>query len=313
MAGGGIAGIACAGVLAEAGLDVEVHDRGRVVGGRMASRWMDGRIVDSGASYLTASSPEFTAVVDDWTRRGLTRPWTDRFHLHSPAGGLGDGPPGPLRYAAPRGLRSLVADLVSRSGARIRLQSPITMVTPGPAVDGRRVDAAVLAMPDPQALAHIAPDFDATRAALAGHASAPTLALLAGWPRRCWEPIDGVFVNDDPTLGWICDDGRRRGDEAPVLVAHSTPRFAAGRLADPGAAAGALTDAVRRVLSIAEPPAWTDVQRWSFAKPTDPHDEPFWLTDDGLGLAGDGWGPPRIETAWRSGDALGRAITARTL
>ncbi len=311
VAGGGIAGVACARALVAAGVQVEVRDRGRVVGGRMASRWIDGRIVDSGASYLTASSPEFQAVVEDWALRGVARAWTTRFHAYDPAGGLTEAPPGPVRYSSARGIRSLVADLVARGGVRVRQQSPVTTVAPGPTVDGERADFVVLAMPDPQAIRHLGPGFAAAREAVAGRAYAPTLALLAGWPRRSWPTIDGVFVNDDPTLGWVCDDGRRRGDDAPVLVAHSTPAFAAGRLTDPGAAAAELTAAVRRVLGIADEPAWTYVQRWSFAKPVAARDEPFWLSDDGLGLAGDGWGRSKVETAWRSGDGLGRAIAAR--
>ncbi|MGF7235627.1 MAG: NAD(P)/FAD-dependent oxidoreductase [Frankia sp.] len=311
VAGGGIAGIACARALVAAGVRVEVRDRGRVVGGRMASRWIDGRIVDSGASYLTVASPEFRAVVEDWTLRGVARAWTDRFHSYDPAGGLADAAPGPVRYGAARGVRSLVADLVARGRVQVRQQSPITMVTAGPTVDGERADFVVLAMPDPQAIRHLGSEFGAAREAVGGRAYTPALALLAGWPRRSWPAIDGVFVNDDPTLSWVCDDGRRRGDGAPVLVAHSTPEFAAGRLTDPGAAAGELAAAVRRVLSIADEPDWTHVQRWSFAKPVESHDEPFWLSDDGLGLAGDGWGRSKIETAWQSGDGIGRAIAAR--
>ena len=63
-----------------------VVDRGRAVGGRMASRTLrdtgtafDGRVVDIGASYFTVSTPEFRAVVDDWLERDIARAWTDSF------------------------------------------------------------------------------------------------------------------------------------------------------------------------------------------------------------------------------------------
>ena len=46
----------------------------------MASRRVDGRAVDIGASYFTVSDPEFEPVVTDWQQRGLARPWTDTFH-----------------------------------------------------------------------------------------------------------------------------------------------------------------------------------------------------------------------------------------
>ena len=102
VVGAGLAGVACARTLRAAGAPVVLVDRGRRLGGRMASRRIDGRVVDLGASYLTVSDPEFAAVVDDWQQRGLARPWTDTFAV---AGG--EPKTGPLRWAAPGGLRSL--------------------------------------------------------------------------------------------------------------------------------------------------------------------------------------------------------------
>ena len=62
------------------------------------------------------------------------------------------------------------------------------------------------------------------------------------------------------------------------------------------------------VLGIDEEPAWTEVQRWTFARPAAPREEPFGLVD-GIGLCGDGWhAPAKVESAWRSGTALGRAL-----
>ncbi|MEX5635974.1 NAD(P)/FAD-dependent oxidoreductase [Parafrankia sp. FMc2] len=311
VAGGGIAGIACARELRVRGIDAEVRDRGRVVGGRMASRWIDGRIVDSGASYFTARDPEFLEVVEDWLARGLVRPWTSRFPVvDGPSVTISPASPGPLRYAAPRGIRSLVVDLASRGGVPVAQSAPIRMVRPGPVVDGEAVDAAVLAMPDPQALRHLAPELGAERAVLLGREWMPVLALLAGWRTRGWSPIDGAFVHEDPTIAWIADDGRRRGDNAPVLVAHSTSDFAAGRLADPPAAAAELTGALRRLLAIPTEPDWTYVQRWTFARPASPREETFFFGQARVGLAGDSWGRPRVETAWRSGTDLARAIVS---
>ena len=73
VVGGGISGVACAAALAGAGLSVRVRDRGRRLSGRMTSRRLrdtgtafDGRVVDIGASYFTASAPEFVEVVLDF-------------------------------------------------------------------------------------------------------------------------------------------------------------------------------------------------------------------------------------------------------
>jgi renalase len=311
VVGAGIAGAACARVLRGAGVDVTVLDRGRVPGGRLASRTLAGRRVDLGASYLTARAPGFVAVVDDWLARGLARLWTDAFHVATPDG-LGEVKAGPLRYGAAGGLRSLVVDLLT--GLDVRQESPVTSVVAGgdgrPAVDGQPYDAVVLALPDPQALPLLDASLPDERSAVEGRAWEPVLALAAGWDERTWDAgFDGCFVTGDGTpLSWVADDGRRRGDGAPVLVAHSTGPYAAAHLADPDAAGPGLLGATRRVLGVEEEPAWTRVQRWTYARPVAPRDEPFHLGPARVGLCGDGWGSPRVETAWLSGTSLGAAL-----
>lgn len=287
-----------------------VLDRSRVVGGRLASRRLpdrDSRPVDLGASYLTARGPDFQAQVDDWLTRGLLHPWTERF-----AGQRGQGP---LRYGSPRGLRSLVEDLAAPLDLRLSTEVREVRGTPrGPTVDGEEYDAAVLALPDPQAAALLEPGTPAHEA-VTGRAWEPVVVLAAGFAERTWD-LDGVFVHDDTVLSWVADDGARRGDGAAVLTAHSTGGFASAyALARPGAvppkdpavATADLVAAVRRHLDVGEP-EWTHVHRWSFARPAAGRDEPFWLADR-LGLCGDGWGSPRVETAWSSGRLLGERLS----
>lgn len=308
VVGAGIAGVSCARELTAAGLPVTVRERSYVVGGRMASRTVAGRRVDLGASYFTCRTPEFRAVVDSWLERGLAREWTDRFAVHRPDG-WGSSDTGPVRYGSAGGLRSLVADLAE--GLPVRTRSEVTDVGPGPTVDGVPAAAVVLAMPDPQASDLLADELTGELAAVADSESEPALALAAGWSQRCWRDVDGVFVGDDPDLTWVADDGRRRGDGAPVLVAHTTPALAERHLDRPADAAPAALAALLRVLEIDRPPEWTYLHRWSLARPTKPHDQPYHLSDALVGVCGDGWGSPRVETAFTSGRALGRALAER--
>ncbi|MEO9322889.1 NAD(P)-binding protein [Nocardioides sp. C4-1] len=302
VVGAGLSGVACARELVTAGVPVRLVDRGRRAGGRMASRRLDDRPVDLGASYLTADG-DFADVVADWERRGLAHPWTDTFHVLAP-----DAEPrtttGPVRWGASGGLRSLVEDLAD--GLDVEL--------------GRHLEAlpdaevVVLAVPDTQAVRLLPADdaFDGVRERL-DRGSEPVLALAARWDERSWD-LDGAFVNDHPVLGWVADDGRRRGDGAPVLVAHSTSSFAEPHLAEPERAAGPMTQALRDLLGLAEP-ASTYLHRWSLARPTGERPEPFLMERVGsrvVAACGDGWGPkPKVETAWRSGRDLGRALADR--
>jgi renalase len=306
VVGAGIAGVSCALELSAAGVPVQVVERSGAVGGRMAGRMIEGRPVDMGAAYFTVREPEFAEVVDRWGAAGLARPWTSELAV------LGDGSrgrsPGPMRWAAPGGLASLVADLAV--GLTVELGHEIRHVGPGPAVDGRPADVVVLAMPDPEALRLVDPSSSAT-AELAGREWRPVVTVVGGWPSREWPEMTAAFVNDHPVLSLIADDGDRRGDGAPVLVAHTTADVARAHDADPEGAVPPVLGAFRELLDVRTPPSWTFAHRWRHAAPAAARDRPFHLGDDGIALAGDSWGSSRVETAWRSGTLLGRAVAAR--
>jgi renalase len=304
VVGAGIAGIACARELAAAGVPARVLDRGRAVGGRMASRRIEGRTVDLGAAYFTARDPEFAEVVDRWQAAGLARPWTSELAV---LGGEPGRSAGPMRWAAPGGLRSLVAELAK--GLDVELDRPVSRVGPGPAVDGERADVVVLAMPDPQALRLVDPASEAALE-LAGREWRPVIAVVAGWESRRWPELPAAFVNDNPVLSLVADDGDRRGDAAPVLVLHSTAAVARAHDTAPAGAVPEMLDMLRQLLDVGAAPMWTHAHRWRFASPAASRDREFHLGGDGVALAGDGWGSARVETAWRSGTLLGRAIAA---
>jgi renalase len=309
VVGAGIAGVACARQLAEAAISHRVYDRGHRIGGRMAVRTIDGRPVDMGASYFTAHDPAFLEVTQDWVRRGLARAWTDTFHLATPEG-LQGTTTGARRYAATRGLRSLVEDLAA--GLDIKHPHDVEAVVAGPAVDGESAVAVVLAMPDPQALDLLSDGLPAELAVVQDSTWEPVLALAARWPHREWPQLDGVFVNESPILTFVADDGSRRGDGAPLLVAHADPVFSAGHMDDPQTAAPAMLAELEAVLGITAAPEWVHVKRWGVAHPAGKRAEAFHLGPAMVGLAGDGWhGRPRVESAYLSGRALGDELAVR--
>lgn len=306
VVGGGISGAACANALVAAGVEVTLRDRGRRLGGRMASRILrdtgtahDGRPVDIGASYFTAREPAFIAQVEEWVAAGVVRPWTDSFHVATPEG-ISGVRSGPMRYAAPRGLRSVVEAMVD---PRVEVRSEDDVAE----LPTDRPVALCMPLPQARRLYSALPESSITWE--------PVIAVTSVFDDRTWLDIDGVFVNDDPVLTWIADDGRRRGDDAPVLVAHVHPVLSAGHLQDPAAVVPQAVAAVRRVLGIADYPTWVDAHRWTFAKPLEGHADPFWLSADGqVGVAGDLWsGGPRVEAAWLSGHALGTVLGERAV
>ncbi|WP_291050675.1 FAD-dependent oxidoreductase [Herbiconiux sp.] len=331
VVGAGIAGLACARALRDAGVPVRVVDRGRRPGGRMAGRTLHGRTVDLGASYFTVpDGSAFGEVVARWEGKGLAHPWSDTFTVLD-AHGTGGGSPlessrtttGPMRYAAVGGLRSLLVDLAEELGADeerrvdVQLEQAVTSVHHDGTVDGSddgvRYDTVVLAMPEPQAARLLAPG-SVVAAALDTNAWEPTIAVALGFAERTW-PADlhGAFVEASVVVSFLADDGDRRGDGAPVLVAHTTAGFAREHLEHPDGAVEAVVAEVSALLGLGESarPVWNHAHRWTYARTTASHPEPFALHER-IGVCGDAWGDrSSVPTAWASGDALGRAIAAR--
>lgn len=302
VVGGGISGLACARAVQDAGRSVRVLDRGRRVGGRLSSRTIDGRAVDLGASYfVVGEAADFGHVVADWEERELARPWTDTFQVIDAEGGQ-TPKPGPMRWAAPLGLRSLARDLAE--GLDVESERLVERVEPY-RVDAEEAGEVVLAMPSPQA------------ARLTGDAPGgpqewePVIAVVLRWDERQWDAdLHGAFADGDADVSFIADDGDRRGDGAPVLVVHTTADRARRHLDDPDAAIAPVLAATRRLLRIDAEPVSTHAHRWTFARPTQATGRPFFRSP-GLSACGDAWGESAaVRTAWASGDALGRALAA---
>ncbi|MBC7590043.1 MAG: NAD(P)-binding protein [Salinibacterium sp.] len=308
IVGAGIAGIACAQALLSAGVTARVVDRGRRPGGRMSSRTINGRTVDLGAAYFTAEpGSRFGDVVGSWVGRGLARPWTDTIAVAG-TDGIERSSTGPMRYAAAAGLRELVVDLAV--GVDVEQGVTVNHVATGEA-DGARYDTVVLAMPDPQARRLLDAASPLREELDDGSGWVPSIAVVLEWAAREWPPFHAAFINDVPELTSLADDGDRRGDAAPVLVALTTEALAREHLDDPEGAIAPATDAVRRLLSLKDAPVRSFAHRWSFARPASQHPKPFLLADR-IGVCGDAWGErSSVATAWASGDALGRAIAGQ--
>jgi predicted NAD/FAD-dependent oxidoreductase len=300
IAGAGITGVSCAVALRDAGVPFRIVNKGYRIGGRMASRPVrdsgtsfDGRVFDTGASYFTASDPDFAWVVSELERAGVVQPWTDTFHFaHSE--GIAGVKMGPMRYRAESGIRSVVEylarDLVIEEGEVTELPTS---------------ERLALCMPTPQA-ARVFPQVSELSTAV----WEPVISVSLLFDQVYWAAFDGIFVNQDAQVTWIANDGARRGDHAPALVVHMSPVLSAGHLVNPDDVIPIAISAVKRIVGIDADPVWTHAHRWTFAKPLEGTTlgEPNFVLGE-ISRAGDEFSDrPRVEAGWRSGRDLGRAL-----
>ncbi|MGU3464850.1 NAD(P)/FAD-dependent oxidoreductase [Methylobacterium sp. C33D] len=297
--GAGMAGAAAARRLAEAGLDVRVFDKGRGVGGRMATRQVGEMQFDHGAQFMRAHGPAFAAELDRWARRGVVAPWSaaDRYV----------GVPG---MTAP--VRDLLAGLpvssaativrLRRSGARWHVEDASGTVH-GP------FDGVAITFPAPQV---------ATLLAASG-VGLPDIGRASYAP--CWSlmvatdaPSPDILVEPhaDP-IALIARDSAKPGRPAGSrLTVHATPSWSRRHLeASREAVVAALLEAAEDVLGLALRPSHAEAHRWRYAQVETALEKPCLYDPDlRLGAAGDWCLGARIEAAYDSGEALALSLLA---
>jgi hypothetical protein len=307
--GAGLAGIACARRLCEAGLHVRVFESQRGPGGRLGTRRFSVASFDHGAQYLTASDAKFRALLATAQSAGAASAWRPAWPDGDRERELWVG------YPAMNSLsRFLARDLDIEYGARIlRLERGgggwALVDDRGSAHAG--FGAVVLAIPAPAAAT-----LAAARTSLAARVKAVPMA-------PCWtalvafdSPLDGVpdaGCPDDPLLGWFARNGSKPGRAArDTWVLHATGDWSRVEFDQPARnVQRALLDRFSECIGRALPRTLLcDGYRWRHARVEIPLEEPFLLDlEAGIGFCGDWCLDARAESAWLSGDALGAALS----
>ncbi len=114
VVGAGLSGLLAARLLHEAGPSAVVLDKGRGVGGRLATRRLGLGRADHGAQFFTVRDPDFGRLVDTWQASGLVFEWSRGWSNGSLDVTPGDGYP---RYAVTDGFTSLPKQLSRGVGA----------------------------------------------------------------------------------------------------------------------------------------------------------------------------------------------------
>ncbi len=84
IVGAGLSGLVAARELTKKGLNVTVLDKGRSVGGRLATRRIADGVADHGAQFFTARTNTFKAEVKQWLDAGLISvSWLERWQYEA--------------------------------------------------------------------------------------------------------------------------------------------------------------------------------------------------------------------------------------
>ncbi|BCG26945.1 FAD-dependent oxidoreductase [Pseudomonas tohonis] len=315
--GTGLAGLSAAQALHAAGHAVQLFDKSRGSGGRMASKRSDAGSLDLGAQYFTARDRRFTEVVQQWRDRGWVAEWTPTLYNFR-NGGLTPSPDEQVRWVGTPRMSAITRALLG--ALPVNFACRITEVFRGEQHWGLQ-DAegqshgpfshVIIATPAPQATALLAAAPKLAGAA-ASVAMEPTWAVALAFERPLDTPVEGCFVQDSP-LDWLARNRTKPGRETTLdtWVLHASSAWSKQHLDLPKEAViEELHGAFAELIGCAVPaPVFSLAHRWLYARPAQGHE---WgaLADADLGLyaCGDWCSSGRVEGAWLSGQEAARRL-----
>lgn len=317
VVGAGIAGLLAAQTLRRRGIEVTVLDKGRGVGGRMATRRIGEAVFDHGAQFFTVRDERFRALVSEWVEAGAAQEWCRGFA--GPSGVTSaDGHP---RYRGATGMTTVPKELAR--GLNVLVQQRVEKIGRDGAgwvaltdSGGRwEADALLLTPPVPQSLAlldagGVALDAQA-RASLEAVRYDPCIAMLAVADASAVPEPGGMQIQSEP-IAFIADNRRKGISSEPAITLHAGPEFSRAYWDSPDdvvaeALLAAASPWVRGPLSLCS------IHRWRYAKPSRMYAQSHLALQQPLpvAFAGDAFGTARVEGAALSGlDAAGAVIAA---
>ncbi|MCG2787207.1 MAG: FAD-dependent oxidoreductase [Anaerolineae bacterium] len=307
IVGAGIAGLLAAADLQASGFQPLVVDKGRGVGGRLASRRIGSATFDHGAQFITARTPRLAALLNEWQGLGLVTEWyrgTSAEHIYW------------------RGVPSMTA--IPKHLAKplnVRLEMKMTALQQADShwlaifENGETIaaNAVLLTAPVPQSLAMLDAGGVALEASKREQLEAvdyePCLAVMAVLNAPSKIPEPGFIRFDERPIAWLADNHAKGISAVSAVTIHATPAYSSSHWDDDRQEIG------RRLLEVAAPwlgaePAEFQVHAWRYARPKVERDQPCLVLNPSppLLIAGDAFGGPRVEGAALSGWAAAKAL-----
>ena len=322
IVGAGFSGVVAAHTLQANGYNVTVLDKGRSVGGRMATRRIQEGRADTGAQFFTVRTPEFQQIVDEWLAAELVhiwgRGWSDG-SLQTP------GKDGYPRYVGTDGMNALVKNLAQDlSDVRVNVKvKSIVKQDDGFVLhdeDGQTYngDALILTPPVPQTLALLDAgniELEVTdREALERIDYGPCLCGLFVVEGDVFLPEPGAMQNFEMVVYWMADNQRKGITGNRIITVHTGAEYSREYYDDPAEKNLAfLRDALGFYLAPDSKIVEEQLKKWRYSIPLVMHPEDC-LSATGFPLvfAGDAFGGRgRVEGAFLSGLAAAKAILSK--
>ena len=294
-------------------IDIEIFEKARGPGGRMAHRRLDEGHFDHGAQFFTARGEAFREFLAPLVQAGEVAEWNPRVTTLEkgckPYQRIWFEP----HYVGVPGMNQLVKSRLRRSrlhfGTRVsamqvrdqRWQLSLDDGGPSPAFDW-----VISTAPAPQSRALLPADF-ADAAVLDSAIMQGCYTLMLKLDESFSAAWDAAVVKNSP-IGWLAMNTSKPARPAlPALVGHTTNEWAEQHIDDdPGQVESILKDEVRQLLALpADRIEHSSLHRWRYANVCRAGGKPFCIDPEmRLAACGDWCIDGRVEAAFDSARQL---------
>ena len=313
--GGGITGLIIATILQRKGTKVTVLDKGKEIGGLLATRRISHQesivgVFDYGYQDLSVTNPQFQVWVDEWLEQEVIKQWCRGFDKVSKPCYYGiEGMNGIATH--------LAKDLDVRTDTEVvefSYEQKWLIKTKG---DRQyQADMLVMTSPVPQSLALLDASFVPlpleVRFSLEQIEYDRTIAILALLEKPSSIPAPGGIFLKDKSLAWLADNHQKGiSPDGYAVTIHATPKFSDyyWDSDDDEIVYKLITAAVDYLDS---PVIKYQLHRWDYSLPKTFYNESYLeLLELPLVMAGDAFVAPTVEGAVMSGIAAGEFIGRR--
>lgn len=311
--GTGVSGLIAARELQRAGRRVLLLDKGKGLGGRLASRRIGAATFDHGAQFITTRDTRFAEILKEAAKAGNMIEWCQGFNAAADGHTRWRGQPAMTAFAKHLA-KNLTIQMETQVTAVKQVDNSYTIETSTGTIYSAA--AVLLTPPVPQSLALLEAGGINLESAMYTRLAAiqyeRCIAVMAVLKQPSLITSPGAVLPISGPVSWIADNQLKGISADPAVTIHANPEFSLAHWDEDRMLSGqTLIDACQEwigteVLSY-------QVHGWRYSKPMKVDEQPCALLQSNppLVMAGDAFAGPRVEGAALSGFAAAETILTR--